>query len=129
MIVFQHESFPLLEKRLVISAPLNEWNAGNATSLTLPRALASSQSHEGYLRTSDKPCLHTDSDSALQAELKYICLENGYEALLHRWQLRPGHVGTSWCLLLLDYFEDGSHFDELHDTGIPRPQKLLDSMI
>ena len=34
--VFQHKSFPLTEKRPVISP----WNAGNAASLTLARALA-----------------------------------------------------------------------------------------
>ena len=71
---------------------------------------------------------HTAPDSALEAELKNLCLENGYKAPLHSWQLRPEHEAfiTSWCLPLHDHFEDGSHFYVLHDTGIPRPQQLAD---
>ena len=41
-------------------------------------------------------------------------------------QLRPEQVVTSWCLPLLDHSEGGSHFDVLHETGNPRPQKLVD---
>ena len=37
--------------------------------------------------------------------------------------LRPEQVVTSWCLLLLDHSEGGSHFDVLHEIGNPRPQK------
>ena len=54
------------------------------------------QSHNGY-----QPYLrqimssHTAPDSALEAELKHLCLENRYKALWHRWQLRPEHVTTS----------------------------------
>ena len=40
MNVFQHKGSPLTEKRQVISAPMNAWNAGNAASLTVSRALA-----------------------------------------------------------------------------------------
>ena len=69
---------------------------------------------------------HTAPDSSLEAEINHLCLENAYKAMLHCWQLRPEHVATSWCLLLHDHFEDGSHFDVLHDTGIPRPQQLID---
>ena len=76
-------------------------------------------------RSSDKRS-HTAPDNALEAEVKWLCLENGYKATLHHWQLRPEHVATSWRVLLLAHFEDGSHFDVLHDSGIPRPQQLLE---
>ena len=70
--------------------------------------------------------LHTAPGSVLEVELKHLCLENGYTAPLHRRQLRPEQVVTSWCLLLLDHSEGGSHFDVLHEIGNPRPQKLVD---
>ena len=134
MNVFQHESFPLPEKLLVISAPLNAWNSGTSANLTLPRALAIGrtkivgQTHDGYHPAYQRQIMssHTAPDSASEVELKHLCLENGYKSLLQRWQLRPEHAATSWCLLLHDHFEDGSHFDVLHDTGIPRPQQLVD---
>jgi len=64
--------------------------------------------------------LHTTPDSALEAQLIPLCLENGYRALLHHWQLRPEHVAISWCLLLLDYFEDVCHelYDDLNNLRI-----------
>ena len=73
--------------------------------------------------------LHTAQGSVLEVELKHLCLENGYTAPLHRRlavTLRPQQVVTSWCLLLLDHSEGGSHFDVLHEIGNPRPQKLVD---
>ena len=80
------------------------------------------QSHDGYPPYQRQTIYsHTAPDSALEAEVKWLCLENGYKATLHHWQLRPEHVATSWCVLLAQ-FEDGSHFDVLHDTGISRPQ-------
>ena len=86
------------------------------------------QSHDGYPPYQRRMTYsHTASDSALEAEVKCLCLENGYRATLHRWQLRPEHVATYWCLLLLAHFEDGSLLMccmKLH--GIPRPQKLVD---
>ena len=85
------------------------------------------QSHDGYPPYQRQVIYsHTTPDSALEAEVKWLCLENGYKATLHHWQLRPEHVATSWCVLLLAHFEDGSHFDVLHDTGIPRPQQLVE---
>ena len=67
-----------------------------------------------------------DPDRTFEAELKHLCLENGYKAPLHRWQLRLEHVATSCCLLLVNYFEDGSPVDVLHNTGIPRSQLIID---
>ena len=77
-------------------------------------------------RTSDKGCLNTAPDSVLEVEQIHLCLEEGYTAPSHRWQLRPEQVVTSWCLPLLDHSEGGSHFDVLHETGNPSPQKLVD---
>ena len=94
MNVFQHESFPLPEKLLVISAPLNAWNSGTSANLTLPRALAIGrtkivgQTHDGYHSAYQRQIMssHTAPDSASEAELKHLCLENGYKSLLQRWQ-------------------------------------------
>ena len=70
---------------------------------------------------------HTAPDSDLEAQLTSLSGDqNGYKAPLHRWQLRPEHVTTFWCLLLLDHFKDGSYFVVLHDTGNPRAQQLVD---
>jgi len=61
MKVFKHESFILPEKRPLMSVPLNAWNAGNAASLTLPRALARTKANHTMVitRNSDKRCIYT----------------------------------------------------------------------
>ena len=71
MNVFQHKSFPLTEKRPVISA----WNAGNAASLTLPRKLAIGLKPiprwlSPVSKTNDVS--HTAPDSALEAQLTSV---------------------------------------------------------
>ena len=63
MNVFRHESFPLPEKRPVISAPLNAWNAGDAARLTDNAEGATYWTKANHTmvitRTSDKGCLYT----------------------------------------------------------------------
>ena len=114
----------------MISALQNAWKASIAASLTPPSVLAIGPrpiSHDGYPPSQRQTgSSHTAADTALDAELKHPCLENGYKPMLHCWQLRPEHVAISWCLLLHDHFEDASHFDALQDTGISRPQQLVD---
>ena len=47
-------------------------------------------------RTSEKRMsLHTAPDSVLEVELKHMCLENGYTALLHRWHAVASRAGSN----------------------------------